>query len=181
MRRSLPLLFALALLLIAGPAHAQVEKEVSDVTGVTRISSQELNDITIQTYAGNDAAIGAEYESDPETGETTWSIKIYGFADEATSLSTATQVFFQIGGQQVQPLQVETKTRSMGDDTVLEVKTTTFSRTIFERIATAPEVSLAIGAARFDLSERSREDLRDILNMVPAADTSRTASSAGGR
>ena len=170
-------LFFLSLAIgFTSPAAAQIKDEVSDITGDRRVMSKKLSDIAIQTYPGNDAGMMAKYEADPETGEESWSLAFYGFADATTSMTAVDQLTILAGGQQVQALQVETKTRQLDDGTVVEIKEATFTRGIFETIANASSMTITIGTARFTANKRARKDMRLILDQVPPADARPTAS-----
>jgi hypothetical protein len=168
----------LVLVLVGGPALAQVTDEVSSYTKVRRVKSAELKDIAIKKYPGNDAALMAEYESDPEAGETTWALSFYGFASEPTSVSSAQEVIIVADGSPVQPLRVESKSRSIDGD-IIEIKKAYFSRPIFQRLASAETMKVTIGAAVFEVSPRAREDMQTILDKIPAQDGRRTASTDG--
>jgi hypothetical protein len=167
------------LLLAPVSSFAQITDKVSDITGERRVMSKNLRDITIQSYPGNDAGILAKYEADSESGEETWSLGVYGFADSTTSMTAVQQITLEAGGEQVQPLQVEGKTRRMDDGTVVEIKTATFTRSIFARIARAESMTITIGAATFTASRRARRDMRTILETVPPPNARPTASSDG--
>lgn len=165
--RVLPLLPLLAFLL-SSSAVAQVKDEVSDVTGVHRIVSEELRDIAIDTYAGNDAALAAEYESDPDESEsTTWVMAFYGFAESPTGMATASQVSLLVDGRPVQPLRVEGRVRRL-DGSVVEIKKAYFTRPVYDRIGRASEVTATIGTATFEVSKSARQDMRIILDKVPS-------------
>jgi len=170
----LPLSFGLVM-----PASGQIKDEVSDITGDRRVMSKNLRDITIQQYPGNDAGMLAKYEQDSDSDETTWSIVFYGFADSTTTVTAVDQITVEADGQQVQPLNVESKLRRMDDGTVVEIKTAFFSRSIFDRIARANSMTISIGAATFTASKRARRDMRRILDTVPPANPRPTASSDG--
>lgn len=176
--RALPSLFLIAFLLAPLAAFAQVKDEVSDVTGVRRIVSEELRDVTIETYAGNDAAIAAEFESDPDDDDTTWVLAFYGFAESTTGMATASQVSLSVDGRPVQPLRVEGRVRRL-DGSVVEIKKAYFTRPVFDRIGRATDVTASVGSATFDISKSARQDMRIILDMIAPERTRRTASSTG--
>lgn len=176
--RFLPSLFLLAFLLAPLTSSAQVKDEVSDVTDVRRVVSEELRDVTIETYAGNDAAIAAEYESDPDEDDTTWVIAFYGFAENTTGMATASQVSLMVDGRPVQPLRVDGRVRRL-DGSIVEIKKAYFTRPVFDRIGRASTVTATIGSATFDISKTARQDMRIILDMIPAERSRRTASSTG--
>ncbi|PEN12639.1 hypothetical protein CRI94_14080 [Longibacter salinarum] len=180
MRRFLQhtLSFALLTLLIAGPAVAQVTDEVSSYTKVRRVKSAELKDIDIKKYPGNDAALMAEFESDPESSESTWALSFYGFTAEPTSMSSAQEIIIVVDGSPVQPLRIESKSRSIDGD-IIEIKKAFFSRPIFQRLASAEAMKVTIGAAVFEVPKRAREDMQTILDKIPAKDGRRTASTDG--
>jgi hypothetical protein len=167
----------LVALLAAGPALSQVTDEVSSYTDVRRVKSAELKDIAIKNYPGNDAALMAEFESDP-AGESTWALSFYGFTPEPTSMSSAQEVLIVADGSPVQPLRVESKSRSIDGD-IIEIKKAFFSRPIFQRLAAAQTMKVTIGAAVFEVPERARSDMQTILDKIPAEDGRRTASTDG--
>jgi hypothetical protein len=163
-------------LLFASPAAAQrVDDEISSYTDVRRVKSAELRDIRIESYPGNDAALKAEYVSRPGTQETTWALSFYGFASEPTSMSAAQSVQILADGSPLQPLRVESKSRTVDGD-VIEIKTVFFSRPIFARIAAAETVEVTIGAAKFTAPRNTRIDMELILNAIPGKDGRRTAA-----
>lgn len=169
---------ALVTILFVAPVFAQVTDEVSSYTDVRRVKSAELRDISIKKYPGNDAAMMAEHESDPSADEDVWALSFYGFTAEPTSVSNAQEVLIVIDGSPVQPLRVESKSRSIDGD-MIEIKKAFFSRPIFQRIASAQTMKVSIGAAMFEVSERARKDMRLILDKIPAQDGRRTASNDG--
>jgi len=163
-------------LMVASPAAAQeISDEVSSYTDVRRVKSAELRDIRIESYPGTDAALKAEYVSRPSTQETTWSLAFYGFASEPTSMSSAQDVQIVADGSPLQPLRVESKSRTVDGD-VIEIKTVFFSRPIFARIAAAETVEVTIGAATFTAPRNARIDMELILNAIPGKDGRRTAA-----
>jgi len=180
LHRALPAALVLLLAWCAPPVAAQVTDEVSDITGVRRVASDEIQDIQINTYKGNDAGVRASCELDSEAGEEQWTVALYAFADATTSVSAAQQMQFEVDGALVQPLRVESRTRQMSG-TTLEVKTAYFSRSIFAQIANAEMVTMQAGAASFELSPNAQNDMKKILEIIPPADARRTASNDGGR
>jgi len=179
MRRVLAL-FLCALLLGAAPTTAQVEMSTSDVTGVTRIASTDMRAVVADAYPGQ-ARYRAVYTNDPDGGAT-WSLVFYGFAEDTTDMGRATQVRVRADGQTIQPAQVTSDARSM-NGTLLEIKRTAFPRSAYQRIATAQNVRVLIGPARFRITRPLRSDMRRILDRVPPGGRPPTASSdsAGGR
>lgn len=154
-------------------SHAQVKKEVSDVTGVERIESERMRSLYDKSYTGKHASFRAEYVNDPDTGSS-WVLAVYGFTNDTTEVSRTNQLFVQVDGRQLQPIRLESKIRSV-NDALLEIKRAVFSRSDFEQIATAETVTISIGTAEF-LAVRPRlKDLRLILDRVPSPDQSQTA------
>ena len=163
---------AFVVLLFVAPVFSQVTDEVSSYTDVRRVKSSELKDIAIKKYPGNDAAMMAEYESNPNADEDVWALSFYGFTAEPTSVSNAQDVLIVVDGSPVQPLRVESKSRSIEGD-MIEIKKAFFSRPIFQRIATAETMKVTIGAAVFEVSKRARNDMRLILDKIPAQESCR--------
>ena len=179
--RGLVCFLLVGLLLGAAPALAQVETEVSDVTGVKRIESSGMRSLHVEQYDGAHASFRAAHVDDPDDG-TAWTLTVYGFTETETSVSRANQFLVEADGQLFEPTRLTSKTRRV-DGTLLEIKRATFSRSAFETIATAQTVTLSIGSAQFTAIHSRRADLRRILERVPDSTTPRTAStdSSGGR
>lgn len=153
---------------------AQVESEVSEVTGVERIESKSMTPLHSTSYQGSHASFRAAYENDPDEG-TSWILSFYGFTDEKTEVSSVNQFVVQADGQQFEPTRLESKTRNVNDN-LLEVKRAVFNRSAFEMIALAKNVSISIGPAEFTAIRPRRKDMRLILDRVPAENTPQTAS-----
>ena len=169
-------------LLGAAPALAQVETEVSDATGTTRIESTGMRALTNEQYDGSHAAFRAAYVDAPDAAPA-WVLTVYGFADTTTSMSRSNRLRVQAGGRWVEPTRLTSKTRRV-DGTLLEIKRAVFSRPAFEAIAGAQTVTITVGAARFATIHARLKDLRLILERVPRdGGAPRTAStdSSGGR
>lgn len=152
MKRLLILFFAA--LLWAPVSMAQITEDISDVTGEYRISSDSMNDLWIDSYAGDYGAYIARYVSNPVTGSDQWMLILYGFTDEETTLSTSNDVTVEINGSTLRPLEVNTRTRALDDNEIMEVKETHFSQSVFQRIANADEVRITVGNESFQLPER---------------------------
>lgn len=167
-------------LLGTGFAHAQVKKEVSDITGVERIESESMRSLYAETYAGDHASFRAEYVNDPDEGPS-WVLSVYGFADEPTQMSRTNQFVVRADGQQLEPTRLASKTRTL-NGTRMEIKRAVFARSGFEQIAMAQDVTIFIGSAEFLAVRPRREDLRLILNRVPAkGPQTATSGSSDGR
>jgi hypothetical protein len=173
MRYVLSLILSLALL-GAGPALAQIKEEVSDVTGAKRLVSKEMRSLVSASYPGH-GSFRAEYENPPEK-DAVWRLSFYGFAQDTTAMTAATEVRLTADGQTITPTRVVSQTRNMGSS-ILEIKHTTLPRSAFERIATAAEVTASVGAIQFEFTRPLRKDLRLILNRVPKGEGPQTASS----
>lgn len=168
-------LFLVGVLLGTGSVHAQVKQEVSDVTGVERIESENMRSLYDKRYAGDHASFRAEYVNDPDDGAS-WALTIYGFADDTTQVSRTNQLLVQADGQQIEPLRTESKTRTV-NDALIEIKRAVFTRSGFEQIGRAQNVTLSIGSAEFMAVRPRREDLRLILDRVPLPEGPQTATS----
>lgn len=172
--RSALFLTVIGALFGTGFVHAQVVRETSDVTGVERIESAEMRPLHDQTYSGTHASFRAEYVDDPDEGAS-WTLAVYGFTDDTTQVSRSTQFLVQADGKRLEPLRLASKTRSLNDN-LLEIKRAAFTRSGFEKIATARHVTISIGSAKFVAVRPRREDLRLILKRVPPPARPRTAS-----
>ena len=138
------------LLLVAPPALAQVDKEVSEVTGTVRLESAEMTTLYVEQYAGNYARSRAGYVKESDS-DPVWSITFYGFASDTTEFSAATRVRLQADGQPLAPIRVESNTRPL-NGSILEVKRTIIPRSTFEGLATADTARAQVGSARFRLT-----------------------------
>jgi hypothetical protein len=163
-----------ALLLVSGYTHAQVTKDVSEVTGVTRIESESMRSLYDEQYAGDHASFRAEYVHDPDEGAA-WVLSFYGFTEDTTQVSRVNEFVVRADGASLRPLRLESKTRRL-DDALLEIKRAAFTRADFERIATAQTVSVTMGAVSFRMTRPLRKDLRLILDRVPEGEGPQTAS-----
>lgn len=170
------LLFAVALLWVP-VSSAQISEEVSDITGEYRVTSEDMNDLWIDTYAGDYGAYLPRYVSNPDTGDERWMVLFYGFTDEATSMSSADNVYLNMDGQRIQPLDVTMRTRDL-DGELMEIAETVYSESIFTRLANANEVQVSIGDEVFRLP--NREEMRMIVETVNTPGN-QTASSDDGR
>lgn len=153
---------------------AQLKTEVSELTNTKRLVSNDMRPLVTQSYPGH-ASFRAECER-PAEGSATWKLSFYGFADAPTSMNEATSVRLQVDGQPVTATRVTSKTRSL-DDSIVEIKHAIFTRSAYEQIATADDVIVSIGSARFELTRPLREDLRLLLDRVPAESNRQTAAS----
>lgn len=161
-------------LLGSSVCFAQVESKVSEVSGVKRIESASMTSLHSLNYGGSHASFRAAYANDPEEG-TSWILSFYGFTDEETAVSRTNKFLVQADGQQFEPMRLESKTRNL-DDRLIEVKRAVFSRSVFEAIALAQDVTISIGPAEFTAIRPRREDMRLILDRVPDENTPQTAS-----
>lgn len=143
---------------------AQIKEEMSDVTDSKRLVSEDMRPLVDETYNGSHATFRAEYEHSSD-GDATWTVSLYGFADDTTAMSEASRVHVDADGQSLEPLRVTSRTRHVGDS-VLEIKRADFTRPAFERIATAEWVTFSVGPAEFESTPPSRKDLRLILDQV---------------
>ena len=171
--------YVLSLLLVGalfgtGYSFAQVKSEVSDVTGVKRIESKSMRSLHSNNYAGSHASFRAEYMNHPEDG-TAWIFAFYGFTKEKTQVSQTNQFRVTADGQQFEPNRLESKTRTV-NNSLLEVKRAFFSRSAFEAIAKAQDVTISVGSTQFMAIRPRRSDMRKILDRVPAQKGPRTAS-----
>lgn len=170
------LLFAIALLWTP-VSSAQISEEVSDITGEYRVASDDMNDLWIDTYAGDYGAYMPRYVSNPDTGDERWMIIFYGFTDEETSMSEADDVSLNVDGRRIQPLDVTMRTRDL-DGELMEIAETVYSESIFTRMANAEEVQVSIGDEVFRLPDR--EEMRMIVQTVNNQE-SQTASNGDSR
>ena len=169
------------LLLAAPPSLAQVDKEVSEITGTVRLESAEMTTLYVEQYAGNYARSRAGYVKESDS-DPVWSITFYGFASDTTEFSAATRVRLQADGQPLAPIRVESNTRPL-NGSILEVKRTIIPRSTFEGLATADTARAQVGSARFRLTANLQSDMQSILKQADAGQGPSTASSEddGGR
>ncbi|PEN05196.1 hypothetical protein CRI93_13365 [Longimonas halophila] len=165
---------AAAALLLMDPSlvHAQVEHTTSDITGAERVTSTNLQDTEVVSYAGTDIAYKAEYTYQPDTAAEVWQLKFYGFAPQQTGLAGAERVLVWINNQRHQIQDLESRTRRL-DGEVLEIQSATLRPSVFQRMATAETVQVTIGAAEFDISYAHRADMREVVERA------RTIATAG--
>ena len=175
MRYILPLVLSLVLLSPTGTALAQIQEKVSDITGAERLVSESMHPLVTRAYPGH-GSFRAEYVNHPEKGNI-WRLSFFGFAKDTTKMATTSDVRMQVDGQMITPLRVTSKIRPL-ENSILEVKEATFSRSDFQKIATAADVTGFIGKARFEFTRPLRKDLRLILNRVPKGKGPQTASTA---
>jgi len=161
-------------LLGTGFSHAQIKKEVSDITDVKRLESKSMRSLHDETYAGSHASFRAEYKNTPGEGQS-WALMFYGFTDDTTQVSRTNQFRVTADGKQLTPVRIESKTRNV-NNSLLEVKRAVFPRSGFEQIATARTVELSIGSAQFIAVRPRRQDMRLILDRVPVQKGPQTAS-----
>jgi hypothetical protein len=164
MRSLVSTLLAGVLLLAGGPTHAQITKEVSDVTGVTRLESTSMRSLYDKKYAGDHASFQAAYVNNPDDGRS-WVLSFYGFTDDTTQVSRTNQFVVEADGARIEPIRLTSKTRSL-DDVLLEIKRAVFTRSGFETIATARTVRVRVGPAHFVAVHPRRKDMRLILDRV---------------
>jgi hypothetical protein len=161
-------------LLLVGPASAQIERTVSEVTGAVRLTSVEMRPlISLSSYPGH-ASFRAEWEDSPQESAT-WRLSFYGFVDSTTGMNAATNVRIQADGAPVSVTRVASTARQL-DQSVVEIKRVNLPRSAFETVATAENVTVAIGPARFELTLPLRKDLRLILERVESEPEQSTAS-----
>lgn len=173
MRYFFSFLLSLALLGASSPALAQIKQEVSDITGAKRLVSENMRNLVTNSYPGH-GSFRAEYENPPEKNPI-WRISFFGFADDTTEMTAATQVQLTADGQTISPTNVNSRTREL-ENSILEIKDVSFTRSAFEQIATASTVTASIGPLQFELTRPLRKDLRLILNRVPKGKGPQTAS-----
>lgn len=161
-------------LLGTGFTHAQVKKEVSEITEVKRLESESMRSLYDKTYTGSHASFRAEYANHPDEG-TTWALMFYGFTKDTTQVSRTNQFLVTADGKQLEPIRLESKTRSV-NNSLMEIKRAVFSRSGFDQIATAQNVTITIGSAEFMAVRPRREDMRLILDRVPDQEGPQTAS-----
>lgn len=169
------LFWILSTVLLSAPALGQITEKTNTVTGSERLVSDDMRPLISETYPGH-ATFRAEYQRSVEE-RPGWRLSFFGIADEQTELSAATQVQVQADGQPIPPVHVESKTRQMGEESIMEMKHVTFSRSDYEQIATAESVMASIGPYQFEFTYPLREDLRLILDRVPPSEDRPTASS----
>jgi hypothetical protein len=168
------LAIAVSLLLLGtGPALAQIKKEVSDITGSTRLASESMRSLVSSSYPGH-ASFRAEYENPPDKAPV-WRLSFFGFAKQKTGMTAASTVRLQADGQTFSPLRVTSRTRNL-EDSILEIKEAVFTRADFQTIATAESVTATIGPLSFGMTRPLRRDLRLILDRVPKDKGPQTAS-----
>lgn len=153
---------------------AQVKKEVSDITGIERIESTSMRSLHDKQYEGHHASFRAEYVKHPSDG-VSWALMVYGFTTDTTQVSAANTFRVQADGQQFEPTRLESKSRTVSSK-LLEIKRAVFPRSAFETIATAQDVTISIGSAQFVAIHPRRNDMRLILDRVPAESSPQTAS-----
>jgi hypothetical protein len=173
MRSLVSLLLAIALL-GTGFTHAQIKKDVSDITGVERLESKSMRSLYDKKYSGSHASFRAEYAKDPDDG-TSWALMFYGFTEDTTQVSRTNQFLVKADGKQLEPIRLESKTRKVSNS-LLEIKRAVFTRSGFEQIANAQNVEISIGSALFMAVHPRRKDMRLILDRVPEQKGPQTAS-----
>jgi hypothetical protein len=176
MRYAISFILAFAILGSGSGSFAQIKKDVSEVTGVKRLESESMRSLYDKQYSGSHASFRAEYVNDPDDG-TSWNITVYGFTEDTTGVTRSTDLLVNADGKQLEPLRLESKTRTI-DGSLLEIKTATFSRSVFEQIATAQNATFSIGPAQFVAIHPRRKDMRLILDRVPSEQGPQTASSS---
>lgn len=147
-------------------AHGQILEKVSEVTESRRLMSDDLRDLSIDTYKGYDAALAAmcvTSASDASTEDAEYSLAVYGFTTERTPLSSATTATATADGAAVPVERVEASDREYDDGDRLELARLYFSQDAFVTLAYADVVRLSIGDAVFVARRPEREDMRLIL------------------
>lgn len=172
--RSFVSLVLVGILFGSSLTFAQVKEKVSEITGVQRVESEDMNPIYAEEYTGSHATLRAEYVNDPNDG-TSWVLSFYGFADNPTEVSETNQFRVLADGQQFEPIRLESRTREI-NNSLIEIKRAAFTRAAFEDIAVAKDVTISIGPAEFLAIRPRREDMRLILDRVPAEEVPSTAS-----
>jgi hypothetical protein len=170
MRRSL--LFGLILVLFSPAATGQtfeVTDRVRDATGVRRIASADLRPLPGDSYPGSHAAFRAVYESD-SGDDATWSLTVFGYTADTTTMSRANTVRFRTDTTSVEPRRVESKVRRL-DASLVEITQIVLSKPAFATVARADRVVLSVGPAAFPMSRVLRTDLRLILDRVAGPDS----------
>lgn len=162
MRYILPITLAV-LLLGVDPASAQIKQDTSAITGIDRLVSEDMRSLISASYPGH-TSFRAQYEHTPGE-EPVWSVLFYGFADDTTDMSSATQVQFQADDQSLTARRVESRVRTL-EQSVMEITEAIIDRSAFEQIATAEEVTATIGSSQFQFTRPLRADFRLILNRV---------------
>ncbi len=174
---------AATLLLVPSLAHAQVEHTTSDITGAERVASTTLQDTEVVRYAGTDVAYKAEYTYRPDTTTEEWKLVFYGFTSEPTGLTGADRVLVWINDQRLQIEDLTSRTQRL-DGEVLEIKSATLSRSVFQRMATAETVQVTVGPVEFDMSYANRADMREVVQVARSITTtgaSQQRADNGGR
>jgi hypothetical protein len=174
MRYLFSLFLSLALLGTSGPVLAQIEQEVSEVTGAKRLVSNNMRNLVTQSYPGH-GSFRAEYEN-PTEKDPIWRLSLFGFAKDTTEMSAASTLRMTVDGETITPTTVESRTRKL-KESILEIKDATFTRSAFQKIATGKTVKASIGPFQFGLTRPLRKDLRLILDRVPKGKGPQTASS----
>jgi hypothetical protein len=174
MRYILPFILSLGLLSTSGPALAQIKKEVSEITDTKRLVSKDMRNLVTKSYPGH-GSFRAEYEN-PPSKDPIWQLSFFGFTDDTTKMSSVNTVRMTADGKTITPLQVKSRTQKL-ENSILEIKDVTFTRSAFEQIATAQKVAATIGPIRFEFTHPLRKDLRLILDRVPKGKGPQTASS----
>lgn len=175
MRYALCFVLSVALLATGGPVLAQITEEVSDITGAERLVSKDMRSLVSASYPGH-GSFRAEYENPPEEAPI-WQLSLFGFADATTEMATTNEVNLTVDGQTITPTKVESRTRDL-DNSIVEIKDLTLTRSAFEQIATAKNVTVTVGSIRFEFTHPLRKDLRLILERVPKGKGPQTASSS---
>ena len=82
-------------------------------------------------------------------------------------MSATSLVRFQADGDTIRSQKVTSETRSL-ETRIVEIKHVALSRRDFQELATAADVQAHVGPFRFILTRPLRDDLRRILDLVPA-------------
>jgi len=164
---------AVAVVFLQGgaPAAAQVEHTTSDITGAERVASTTLQDTEVLRYAGTDIAYKAEYTYQPDTATEAWKLVFYGFTPEPTGLTGVERILVWVNDQRLRIQDLTSRTQRL-DGEVLEIKSATLSRSVFQRMATAETVQVTIGPVEFDMSYANRADMREVIETARSIATS---------
>jgi hypothetical protein len=88
-----------------------------------------------------------------------------------------------INDQRLQIQDLTSRTQRL-DGEVLEIKSATLSRSVFQRMATAETVQVTVGPVEFDMSYANRADMREVVQVARSITTtgaSQQRADNGGR
>lgn len=155
--------------------------ETVQPNGMRILKSSTALPVFATSYTGRGAGVTAAYRKKKTRGDS-WTLSLHGTptstdrsetdrSEEATAANGLGEEYpmrLEVDGTFVQPLQVTTDTRRLGNGHIQDVKTGHFTRPFFEQIAQAQTVVVTVGAATFTLPYPVRRDLRLILDAVDA-------------